>query len=382
MLATPSNRSLLEELDPRGSPITLSPGPYQDDRNVGGHPFAVEVDATALEVLHQRAYAGDRVYEFMSIARPGDVLKYLRVRPVDISDGVNQAIRQHQEFIWSVLQREEWGEGCYPLDIFDRIFPWGGEDTSPEARCWVYFRRAPAWRLATTRLLHWIMEQQNALRHSGDWLTQVEISRMDARVHRRDFLANVERQCAAVPLSDRSDDLPPCVHRLIEDLISRDTVQSVSAPFFDYHLWRTLCTEQLRRAEQSGYTPEAAFTLSGPDGGLWHVPYEDWGAQVHIPYEGACMADLFVKPGWRNTFMERDRDGGQLIHVFDNSGYAPAHGHVCHYVLTGDDLGPLQCATRTEVGDGWVLYQSKQPYEPNPNNKPHLQARYKQHEPR
>jgi hypothetical protein len=24
------------------------------------------------------------------------------------------------------------------------------------------------------------------------------------------------------------------------------------------------------------------------------------------------------------------------------------------------------------VGEGWILYQSKQPYEPNPSNKPHL----------
>ncbi len=380
MPATPSNFLLLEDLDPLGSPVTLSPGPYQDRQNAGDQSFVVEIDAVALEVLRQRAFAGDRVYEFMSITRPGDILHYLRVRPVDIAAGVIQSIRQRQDFLWSMRQREEWGEGCYPLDVFDGIFPWCGEDTSPEERCWVYFRRSSAWGLATTRLLNWVMEQQNTLRHSGDWITQREIARMDAHVHRLDYLANVERHCAVVPIPERGDDLPACVHRLVEDLITRDTVQSVSAPFFEYRLWRTLCAEQLRRAEQSGYTPEAAFTLSGPDGGLWHVPYENWGADIHIPYEGVCLADLFIKPDWRKVFLDKDTEGGQLVDVFDSSGYFPRRGWMCHYVLTTEDLGQLVCAHRTEVGDGWVLYESKQPYVPNPRRKPHLLKAYENDE--
>lgn len=381
MPVTPSTLRQLEGLDPLGSPITLSPGPYTDNRNVADHPFVVEVDATALGVLRQRAFVGDRVYEFMAIARPGDLLRYLRVRPVNISSEVAQTIHHQQAPLWSMWQREVWGEGCYPIDIFDRIFRWDGEDTSREARCWVDFRGSPAWGLATTRLLNWVVEQQNELRHFGDRITQSEIARIDARAHRRDFLATVERHCAVVPAPNGGGNLPASVRSLVHDLITRDTVQSVSAPFIDYQFWRTLCTEQLRRAEQSGHTPEAAFTLSGPDGGLPHVPYEDWGAHVHIPYEGACMADLFIKPGWRNTFPEKDRDGGQLARIFGSYGYDPAYGSACHYVLTGKDIGPLLCATRTEVGDGWVLYQSKLPYEPNPSNKPHLLERYKRHGP-
>lgn len=382
MPVTPQNLRLLEELDPIGASITLSPGPYTDDRNVAEHSFVVEVDATALEVLRQRAFVGDRVYEFMSLARPGDLLRYLRVRPVDISAGVEHSIGRRYDPLWPMWQREEWGEGCYPLDIFDRIFPWHGEDTSPEERCWVNFRHLSAWGLVTTRLLNWVTAQQGTLRSSSDWITRSEIARMDARTHRRDYLANIERHCAVVNAPDGGGDLPACVHQLVEELITRDTVQSVSAPFSDYRLWHTLCTEQLRRAKQSGHTPEAAFTLSGPDSGLGHVPYEDWGAHVHIPYEGACMADLFIKPGWRHAFPEKDRDDGQLVRIFSSSGYDPAYGSVCHYVLTGKDIGPLLCATRTEVGDGWVLYQSKLPYEPNPSNKPHLLERYKQHGPK
>lgn len=30
-----------------------------------------------------------------------------------------------------------------------------------------------------------------------------------------------------------------------------------------------------------------------------------------------------------------------------------------------EDLGVLKCARRTEIGDGWFLYESKRPYQPN-----------------
>ena len=174
--------------------------------------------------------------------------------------------------------------------------------------------------------------------------------------------------------------LPAAVHRLIDELVARDNVQSVSAPYSDYQLWQRLCKEQLIRSKRTGYPPEEAFALSGPDSGLRHVPLEDWGADVHIPYDGVCMADLYIKPDWCNVFLKKDAEDAQLVEVFYSWGFSPRRGWMCHYVLTPEDLGQLACANRTEVGDGWVLYESKQPYVPNPRCKPHLLTAYESYD--
>ncbi len=162
-------------------------------------------------------------------------------------------------------------------------------------------------------------------------------------------------------------ELPTSLFRAIESLIVRENVQSVSCPLTDYFLWRLLVGEQLKRAERTGMSPQAAFTLSGPDSGLRNVPYEDWGGKVHIPYEGACGADLFVKPAWRRTFPEADARGGSLSDVLfgGHFGECVETGDVCQYLLANEDLGHLRCAHRVDIGDGWILYESNRPYQPN-----------------
>ena len=108
---------------------------------------------------------------------------------------------------------------------------------------------------------------------------------------------------------------------------------------------------------------KTVLPLSGPDSGLAHTPYDDWGADVHIPYAGVCMADLFIRPYMGFSSPERDKEGGALVGVFGTpmSHFMPGNG--CRYVLTPDDLGELKCATRREVGEGWVLYQARNPSE-------------------
>lgn len=153
---------------------------------------------------------------------------------------------------------------------------------------------------------------------------------------------------------------PPMV-AAIDRLIRLDTVRSVSCPFKDPAVWRVLADEQLRRAAASGLHPQLAFGLTGPDAGLGHVPLQAWGAYVHLPYEGAAPADLFIKPAWRYTFPEYGGADGSLsavVHSVESLGI----GYFCHHLLTNTDMGELACATREEIGDGWVAYESKRPY--------------------
>lgn len=157
----------------------------------------------------------------------------------------------------------------------------------------------------------------------------------------------------------------PVVPALLLDAIARlvrlDTVRSVSCPFKDPAVWRVLVDEQRRRGALLGVHSQLAFGLTGPDAGLGHVPLTDWGGYVHLPYEGAAPADLFIRPAWRSTFPEYGGADGSLSAVVHGVESLEV-GYFCQHLLTNDDMGELACATREDIGDGWVAYASKRPY--------------------
>lgn len=97
-------------------------------------------------------------------------------------------------------------------------------------------------------------------------------------------------------------ELPSEVCELFAELITRPDVQSVSFPFQDENVWRMFVAEQVCRARQTGLHLQHAFGLTGPDSGL---PFDTalLGGYVHIPYEGTCGGDLFVKPPWRGFML-------------------------------------------------------------------------------
>lgn len=144
-------------------------------------------------------------------------------------------------------------------------------------------------------------------------------------------------------------------HRLIESLVRLATVNSVQCPLLDRETWVILTKEQQRRARKTGLPLEEALFLSGPDSGMWPVNYIEMGGEVHVPYEGAPAADLFILPHWFNFAAERAQGPGSLRRAL--------WGKQCHFVLSGQDFGELSSAYRTKFG-GWILYESRQPYLP------------------
>lgn len=157
------------------------------------------------------------------------------------------------------------------------------------------------------------------------------------------------------PRLDSRVTLPAKVVQKVLELIRRPDVRSVSCPYDDYALWRELVAEQVKRAKLSRLHVQDAFTLCGPDGGLWDTPIEAWGGYVHIPFEGLCGGDLLLRPKWRKFRVENGTRTGKL----STAASVPC----CYYVLSPEDFGEVPFATRELVGD-WVLYTSKEPYKP------------------
>lgn len=329
-------------------PERVNIGSYHTWHPVRECAFVVELVAQPLVTLADAAATGRRVYEFMSIHRAGDVLHYLLVRLTDIDKGVTESIAAR--FRNGDLSN---ARGELPIVDVDRCLHWDFDDTPPHHLAWLRHRGGAYWPRKLSELLDVVRSAQARLRGYQDYLLQHELRLIETGQHRRDFLADIERNPRLeTGLGDESP-LPQPLFEAIVELICRDDVRSVSCPFGDYALWRVLVEQQVRRAEASGLALQEAFCLCGPDCGLPDFNAADWGGEIHIPYEGACGADLFILPAWHRFSADEVRDGGKLHWAVSKP---------CHHILLQGDHGELACATRKVFG-GWTLYTSTAPYE-------------------
>ena len=56
------------------APKRLAPGPYREGGSDVEQPFVIEMDALPLLTLIEDVSRGARVYEFLTMCRPGDIL--------------------------------------------------------------------------------------------------------------------------------------------------------------------------------------------------------------------------------------------------------------------------------------------------------------------
>ncbi len=341
-------------------PVRLNIGKYHTWNPVRPCEFVIDLDARPLAQLADDAVAGRRVYEFMSIQRPGDVLHYFWVTFVDVDHEIADDVRQARRHYDPELPLRN-----LSFIEFDNHFHWSGDDTRPFERQWLCHRAGTFWREQTSVLLQLIKSMQSRLRERADYLLQRELRQIDAEDHRGSYFASIDRDRFTSIIDESvAEHLPADLLNGVMDLLKRDDVRSVSCPFQDYRLWRALIEEQLKRSEESGLPPREAMYLCGPDDGLIRASYEDWGGEVHIPYEGVTGADLFILPGWHRFLVERIKEGGKLCWAVG--------GKRCHHILLKEDHGELACATRRRIGE-WTLYTSTEPYEDcNPDVDPDI----------
>lgn len=337
------------ESDRLDQSVRVEVGKYHTWNPVRECEFVIELDARQLANLIEDAAEGRRVYEFMSIRRPGDVLPYLTIRPVGVDEDVLRTISEGLSKHNTDLNPAE-----LPFVDFDRCFHWDYDDTPPHHHAWLTHRRSAYWPEMLSNIFEVVRFTQARLRQQNEYILQHELRLIDTCRHRRDYLADWRVDTYSLSVSAVNvTPSPEPVRTAILELIRHEDIRSVSCPFDDFVLWRGLVGEQLRRAEATGLPLQQAFCLCGPDSGLSNLDVEDWGGEVHIPYEGACGGDLFILPRWHRFFADKVRDGGKLRW---------AVAKPCNHVLLHGDHGELACATRSVIGD-WTLYSSTAPHE-------------------
>lgn len=208
-------------------PQTLNPGPYRGWGGKGDCPFTVEIDAKPLAILFESAMRGCRVYELMSLRRPGDVLHYFRIRLVDVDQDIQALV---DERLRNSASYDKADPTVLSLPDFDRLFFWDGDDTHPVARCWLMFRSEPDWQERMTNFFGLVVKYQQQLRDRWDYLVQHELDRIAQGTHWRDFVSDLPRHPEETDCPSEETGLSPALFHLIADLIGRETVQSVSCP--------------------------------------------------------------------------------------------------------------------------------------------------------
>lgn len=313
--------------------------------------FIVNIDARPLVSLVDSAANGNRVYEFMSIQRPGDVLHYLWVTFVELDDEVIHGLKENLAYQYPFeFDKDAEFNGLSFID-FDTHFSWQGDDTSNESHSWRMYIEKEFWCLKLENLYEMVCLLQAGLKYADNFLLQNELKLIEFKKHRRDYFHSVSRSKRfTLPAFIEAENIPFSLKKLVQ-IISQHDVNSVSCPFGVFAIWRILVEEQVKRSISSGLPAQETFALYGPDRNLGDdcCP-EDWGGYVHIPYEGMCDADVIFLPNWRVFHIEHSGLSGSLAKTLSME--------FCRYLFVpkARDFGELECASREELGN-WVLYR-------------------------
>lgn len=301
-------------------------------------PFSADLLDHPLDHLIEDARNAYRVYELFSIRRPGDLWKYLWVRLIDVPDRV-------WEWYRSAQKGQAWPDQAIPLRRFDQFFFWCGDDTDPEAECWLRTREGNLFREWVIRRYAQITQAQEILRGSDDPLIQYEIQAIHRVQHPYDYEA--ER-----PFSLTGDDYstitlpkrtPGYYEKLLEVLASPE-VQSVACRGDDdFQTIRLMCAEQRKRAEAAGKPPRDVLPISILSDGISAIAA--WQAWIRVYWEGLGYGDLWVEQQYLGTSVK------DLVERYERRKLL---------FFLYEDQGEIQGYQRT-LGNGWVLYRDQDP---------------------
>ncbi len=313
----------------------------------------LDVDAMPLAVLVEAAALGHRVYEFMNLLRPGDLLRYWMLRVVDAPQELLDRLGRRLPLLQRIRFKPSGLGQSIPFVVFDATFweqasRWHDEDADNLDRAWIDSRRARPWPPELDAMFSAVRGAQERLRSCAKGLLAHEIGLMDRREHARDCWASTAEidYEASVPAWQSTTDSG--LSEIIVSLAKRDDVKSLSCGIDDRMLWRELVWVQVQRALRTRALPQSELFLAGPEGGIRHAEPEDWGGGIHIPYEGACEADVFVKPGWHAFDEQRARANGTVAAgLFDKAK---------RYALVKGYYGEFPRDECVRCG-GWSLYR-------------------------
>lgn len=329
-------------------PRLLDIGTLGSHGHHSGRTFKIAVNFSQLARLIDSAAVGWRIYELMSILRPGDLLNYLLVSPVEINRHIEQVIRKANMDEFEIRFHPDRPLPTLPFPEVDQCFRWRGDDTQDWDKTWCTVRDSELWQAMILELFPVVQQAQKYLANSPDPLTQRELRQIEQITHPEMMTARTHRRTNVSELPPGKEQLPKSLFAYLQTLIETEEIRSLSGQVGDYYFWRMLIETQLARAENSGLPPRQAFGLGSADCGVPWLSPKFLGADVHVPYEGVCGGDIFFMPDWFRFDAESAAAAGRLT-----AGTWDKH---CRYLITQRDLGELPFARHHQFSD-WHVYE-------------------------
>lgn len=318
----------------------------------------IEIEWLLLAALAEAAATGERLYEFMSLSRPGDLLRYARVHLVDVGDRTLALIQSRRRSLrdYDVVRN---GDCLSFLDfewshwVSGSAWQYWGSDLAIQH--WNHLRTRSFWREHLGGLWQLVRLLQARIRGmNADVLLQHEIGLMDQGEHRRDYWSKREQLPNPFPCSRlRTNFVPPGLAELLCALARHPGIRSMSLPFTDYYLWRDLIKEQVLRSLAEGVPPNDALYLGGAEADAWAEEAADWGGEIKGP-RNLDPYDVFVLPDWHAWSREQAVATGSA-----RAGSGCFGPPKCSKVfIVKHDLGEFETETRISC-DGWFVYRAK-----------------------
>ena len=249
-------------------------------------PLRVIVHAYAIDHLLADAREAYRVYELMSIRRPGDLCNYLYVEPIEASEGTLERCREKK------LRDEP--NTVVPLETFDGFFYLAGDDTESEHGCWLNYRRSSAFHDHLRGHFRRIQDAQQELRNGNDPLVRHVIQLMDASTHPWDISRGQSfRQTLSNYESRTKPKRSAEYYGTLRKLLQRPDITSVRLFMHDdYQTERLVCAEQRERASATGKITFEALPICMFSHNYPASP--GWGEKVMTFHEGTGYGTLVV----------------------------------------------------------------------------------------
>ena len=311
---------------------------YHDDKQ----PFSILLDAKDLTLLIDDARQARGIYELLLIDRPGDVWRYVRVRPLQLTDRARGRI----EYFIQTNDRNASGRKDLSLSFieFDRLFT-PDPDGDPEGEAWERVRSAPTLSSFAAQLLAMVRGAVSRLGWNDALITHV-VATIRNGTHPYHLLPREQ-----IHFSTEGDPINPPLHtaqfydklrRLLQD---PDIASVAYRGEGDYRVQRLLATEQRRRADATGHRPGIALHMSALVNREIHNDAWDWDMCYFM--EGLAHGDLRIEEG--NSM------GASMLDLVVKHGRIPGR-----FILSNQDEGEIPGFSATS-GEGWHLYTRDTP---------------------
>ncbi len=259
--------------------------------------FCVEIDAEPFAQLCRDVEIGHRLYELLSLNRPGDLLAYLRVNFTQLPDELRQRVTKARHVATDAnFGSPPWPEGTMPYARFSSLLYSHEDDMQPSDEAW-----HSAWRRdSQNALLDGLFASANLAKQLAPKLDVVSAHvcrRILAGRHDYDYLPRDTAIAMSRNQGPAEDAHTEDYYATLREVLRDPRLASVAyRADGDWRVLRELAIRQRQCALTTGHCPGDALHLSA----LVNLTIDNkaWDSEIWFFSEGLAHGDLFIEgPG-------------------------------------------------------------------------------------